>query len=56
MMAEFYPLIRGMRYVSFNDVSPLVEIFGNGFVGVDSYISLGVSFQKFVFVMYCDVM
>ena len=42
--------------MSFNGVSHLMEIFGNGFVGVDSYISLGVSFQKFAFVMYCDVM
>ena len=40
----------------FNGVSPLVEIFGNGFVGVDSYIFLDVSFQKFAFMMYCDVM
>ena len=37
--------------MSFNGVSPLVEIFGNSFVGVDSYISLGVSFQKISFVM-----
>ena len=35
----------------FNGVSPLVEIFGNGFVGVDSYIFLGVYFQNFAFVM-----
>ena len=42
--------------MSFNSVSSLVDIFGNGFVGVDSYIFLGVSFQKFIFVTYCDVM